>query len=256
MVTMAGHSHWAGIRHKKGAADKKRGKLFSKLARRIITAAKQGGGDIDTNLQLKYAVDAAKAANMPKDNISRAIKKGTGELPGAVYEELVYEGYGPGGVALQLEILTDNRNRITAEIRHIFDRRGAKLGETGCVGWMFDKKGLFTVDAGVVDEDTLMDAVIEAGADNVDLQSGVYEVTTEVGAFAGVRAALEEKGIETQMAQLANIPQSTVRIADIETARKLLALLEALEDNEDVQNVYANFDIPDEILETVEAEAG
>jgi YebC/PmpR family DNA-binding regulatory protein len=248
---MSGHSHWSGIKHKKGIADARRGKLFSKLARTIITAAKAGGGDPEMNLTLKYAIDAAKAANMPKDNIARAIKKGTGDVAGVSYEELIYEGYGPGGIALLVETLTDSRNRTSSEMRYIFDRRGGNLGATGCVAWMFDTKALFLVEEGAIDEEKLMDIAIDGGAENVELIGEVYEITADPALFSQVKKALEEAGVETQVAEIAKIPQNRIHVEDAAAARKLLALIEALEDQDDVQNVSANFDISDEILEDI-----
>ncbi|MHC4598387.1 MAG: YebC/PmpR family DNA-binding transcriptional regulator [Planctomycetota bacterium] len=249
---MAGHSHWAGIKHKKGVVDARRGKLFSKLARSIITAARLGGGDPDMNLRLKYAIDKARAANMPKDNIERAIKRGTGESGGDQYEELVYEGYGPGGLAVMVEALTDNRNRTASEVRKIFERRGGRLGESGCVEWMFDRQGLFTLDQSAIAEEDLVELAVEAGADNVELEEGIYEVTCEPTRFEGVRQAILARALETQVAEIARIPKSKIRAETEEDARKILRFMDDLEDLEDVQNVFANFDIPEDILKKIE----
>jgi YebC/PmpR family DNA-binding regulatory protein len=252
---MAGHSHWAGIKHKKGMVDARRGKLFSKLARVIITAARIGGGDPDMNLRLKYAIDKARDANMPKDNIERAIKRGTGELGASYFEELLYEGYASNGVAVMVEILTDNRNRTASEIRKIFERRGGNLGESGCVGWMFERKGLFTIDASAIPEEDLVDLAVEAGADNVESEEGLFEVTCEVSSFDAVRSAFEAKSLEMQVSEIARIPQSKIKIENVDQARKILALMDDLEEHEDVQNAFANFDIPDGIIQQIEEES-
>ena len=249
---MAGHSHWAGIKHKKAAIDKKRGKLWSKLARNIIMAAKDGGGDPAANLSLRYAIDKGKEANMPKDTIEKAIKRGTGELDGANYEEVLYEGYGTNGIAIMCEVLTDNRNRTASELRKIFDSRGGALGATGCVAWIFTKKGLFTVKADTTTEDALMEIALEAGAEDVQEAGDTFEITCSVEAFTAVREALEQKGLKTEVAELSQIPSNTVSVEDEEAARKVLALMEAIEDQDDVQEVYANFDIPDEIAAKLE----
>ena len=245
---MSGHSHWAGIKHKKAANDAKRGKVWSKIARVIIVAAKNGGGDPSQNLTLRYAIDKAKQANMPKDTISKAILKGTGDLAGATYEDVLYEGYAPGGVAIMVDGLTDNRNRTAPEIKKIFEKRGGSLGASGCVNWMFEKKGLFAVSTTGVEEDDLMEIVLNAGADDMDNIGEIYEITCEPAAFEDIKAALAENEIATKTAELSMIPQSTVPIGDAETAKKVLALMEEFEDHDDVQNVYANFDIPDEII--------
>ncbi len=248
---MAGHSHWAGIKHKKALIDAKRGKLWSKLARNIIVAAKAGGTDPGTNLSLRYAIDKAKDANMPKDSIGKAIKKGSGDLGGADYEEIVYEGYGCNGVAVLCEVLTDNRNRTAGEIRHIFDKRGGSLGATGCVGWMFHKKGLFTVNADSVDEDALMELALEAGADDVELNDDAFEITCSIDAYEHLKQTLKEKEVETKVAEISQVPDNYVNL-DQAAAKKILDLLEALEDHDDVQNVYANFDISPEIMKQLE----
>lgn len=250
---MAGHSHWANIKHKKGAADKKKGALFGKLSRAIIVAAQHGGGDPSMNLTLQYAVDKAKKASMPKDNIERAIKKGIGESSADQYFELIYEGYGPGGVAVLCDILTENRNRTAGEVRKIFEVHSGNLGSTGCVAWMFERKGLFLVPEDGIDEDTLFELVLEAGAEDVKHTGAAYEITCEADVFSQVSAALEAAGITPDVAEISRIPASTVEL-DAETGRKVLKLMEALEDNEDVQNVTANFNIPDEVMEEVTSE--
>jgi YebC/PmpR family DNA-binding regulatory protein len=248
---MAGHSHWAGIKHKKAAIDAKRGKLWSKLARGIIVAAKTGGGDPNANLSLRYAIDKAKDANMPKDTIEKAIKKGTGDLDGVTYEDVLYEGYGNNGVAIMCEVLTDNRNRTAAEIRKIFENKGGSLGASGCVAWIFHKKGLLIVEAGEADEETLMELAIEAGADDFETVGQVYEITCSVENFQTVKKALQEKEIPIQLAEMSQIPSNSVTL-DENGARKILALMDALEDQDDVQNVSGNFDIPDDILKKFE----
>mgnify|MGYP001193347139 CR=1 FL=1 len=247
---MAGHSHWAGIKHKKGLADKKRGKLFGKLSRAIIVAAQSGGGDPDTNLALRYAIDRARKSSMPKDNIERAVQKGCGEGGGIQFTEIVYEGYGAGGVAVLCVALTDNRNRTAGEVRKIFEVAGGNLGSSGCVAWMFDRKGLFTVDKQHVEEETLFEVALEAGADDVEEEGDVYQVTSSVESFQDVLQALQVAEIETQVSELAHVPQSTVEL-DASSGKKVLHLLEALEDQDDVQSVTANFSIPDEILAEV-----
>ena len=245
---MAGHSKWANIKHKKAREDAKRGKIFTKVTREIIVAARLGGGDPDKNPRLRRAIQKAKSVNMPKENIERAIKRGTGELEGVSYEEVVYEGYGPGGVAILVEAITDNRNRTVSEIRTIFSKHGGNLGEAGCVAWMFERKGLITVKD--VDEDLLMEVAIEAGAEDVSQEEGLFSVITAVEDLDRVREAIEEKGIKVESARLTYIPQSTVRVEG-EKAEKLIKLLDALEDHDDVQNVYANFDVPEEVLASI-----
>lgn len=244
---MAGHSHWAGIKHKKALVDAKRGKMWSKLSKAIIVAAKLGGGDPDANLRLRYAIDDAKAVSMPKDNIERAIKKGTGELASDAIEQVAYEGYGAGGVAVLCEIFTDNRNRTAPEIRKIFEMSDGKLGSTGCVAWMFDLKGLFLVPADRTDEDTLMELALEAGADDVRRDGDNFEITCEPPAYEAVSAALKQAGIQPEASQVAQMPQTTVDL-DADTARKVLKLMERLDDHDDVQSVSANFNIPDEVM--------
>ncbi len=245
---MSGHSHWAGIKHKKAANDAKRGKIWSKIAKMIIVAAKAGGGDPDQNLTLRYAIDKGKGANMPKDTIEKAIKKGTGELGAVNYEEVLYEGYAPGGIAIMLDGLTDNRNRTGPEIKKIFEKRGGSLGASGCVNWMFSKKGLITVKVEAIDEDALMEIALSAGADDMVNTGEVYELTCDPNAYDELKKALEEKEIPTEVAEISMVSQNTVPINSAETARKILALMEDFEDHDDVQEVYANFDIPDDIL--------
>jgi YebC/PmpR family DNA-binding regulatory protein len=244
---MAGHSHWANIAHKKGLIDAKRGKLWSKLSKAIIVAAKEGGGDPTSNLKLRYAINDAKAGNMPKDTIEKAIKKGTGELEGGNLEQALYEGYGPAGVAVLCEIYTDNRNRTAPEVRKIFELAGGKLGATGCVAWMFDRKGLAIVAKDKIDEDALMELAVEAGADDVRTDGDQYEVIAEPDAFAGVCSALEAAGITPDSTQLTRIPKDTVDVAG-DDARRVLKMMEALDDHDDVQTVSANFNIPDEAM--------
>lgn len=244
---MAGHSHWAGIKHKKALIDNKRGKLWSKLAKAIMVAARMGGGDPDANLRLRIAIDAAKAVSLPKENIQRAIKAGTGESKGDNLEETIYEGYAAGGVAVMCEIVTDNRNRTAGEIRKIFELGDGNLGSTNCVAWMFDRKGLILIPADKCDEDQLMEIAIEAGADDVKLDSGNYQVTCDPANFQAVVTAIEAAGIAPDVKEISRIPKNTVDL-DAETARKVLKLVEALDDHEDVQSVAANFNIPDEAM--------
>jgi YebC/PmpR family DNA-binding regulatory protein len=243
---MAGHSHWAKIKRAKATTDARRGRQWSKLARRIIVAARAGGGNPDENLQLRYAIDDAKAENVPKDTIANAIKKGTGELGGEDYEEVTYEGYGPGGVAIMVSCLTDNRNRTAPEMRKLFERAGGQLGASNCVAWMFAQKGVFVIPADKVDEDKLFELCLEAGADDVKREGDAFEVTCEVGSFSAVKRALEEAGVETLSAEIAMVPNNTVAVGE-DKAAQVLKLMESLEEHEDVQNVYANFDIPDDV---------
>jgi YebC/PmpR family DNA-binding regulatory protein len=250
---MAGHSHWANIQHKKGAVDKKRGALFGKLSRAIIVAARNGGADTDTNLTLRYAIDKAKQASMPKDTIERAIKKGVGDLEGQNYEEIVYEGYGPDGVAVLCNILTDNRNRTAGEVRKIFEIHGGNMGNGGCVSWMFERKGLFVIPAAATSEEALFELALEAGADDVKQTGDEFEVTCSVANFENVRTAIANAGLETEVAELAQIASTTVAL-DAASGRKVLRLMEALDENEDVQSVTANFEIPDAVMAEVAAE--
>ena len=244
---MSGHNKWSTIRHKKGAADAKRGKIFTKIIKEITVAAKLGGGDPNGNPRLRSAVDKAKAENMPKDNIERAIKKGTGELEGVNYEEIVYEGYGPGGVAVLVECMTDNRNRTVGDVRSTFTKCNGNMGETGCVSWMFDKKGLIVVGKDA-DFEKLFEVALEAGAEDVADEEEQYEVLTDPTAFIEVREALEKAGFAYESAEVTMIPQTMVKL-DGKNAENMLKLMDRLEDNDDVQNVYANFDISTEEME-------
>jgi YebC/PmpR family DNA-binding regulatory protein len=247
---MSGHSKWANIKHRKGAQDAKRGKIFTRLIKEITVAARMGGGgDADSNPRLRSAVAAAKNVNMPKDNIDRAIKKGTGELEGETYEEIRYEGYGPGGVAVLVDCMTDNRNRTVGEVRFAFTKSGGNLGESGCVAFMFDRKGSIIIDKEEVDEDELMEVVLEAGAEDVVEEETTFQVLTAPEDFDAVREELEKVGIKMVEAAISMIPQNTIEVAEEKKAASLMRLIDALEDNEDVQHVHANFDIPDEIME-------
>jgi YebC/PmpR family DNA-binding regulatory protein len=248
---MAGHSHWANIARKKSLIDHKRGKLWSKLAKGIMVAAKHGGGDPSANLRLRYAIIDAKAGNMPKDTIDRAIKKGTGELEGVNFEEILYEGYGPAGVAVLCDILTDNRNRTAGEVRKIFEIAGGKLGATGCVAWMFDRKGVLEIPANQTDEESLMDLALEAGAEDVRRSGDTFEVICDPDAYQSVCDAVDAAGLTTDMRKITRIPKDTVDL-DAENARSVLKLMEALDDHDDVQNVAANFNIPDEAIAAIE----
>lgn len=245
---MSGHSKWSTIRHKKGAADAKRGKIFTKIIKEIIVSARMGGGDPSGNPRLRAAVAAAKAENMPKDNIERAIKKGTGDLEGVSYEEVNYEGYGPGGVAVLVDVLTDNRNRAASDVRYIFSRHGGSMGEAGCVSWMFSKKGNIVFPKDAVSEETLLEVALEAGAEDVKDQEDLFEVTTSLEDFAAVRTAFDNQSLTYELAEITMVPQSTVAIEDEKVALQVLKLMDALEDCDDVQHAYANFDIPDKIL--------
>ena len=241
---MSGHSKWATIKHAKGAADAKRGQLFTKFIKEISIAARMGGGDPNANPRLRTAILKARAANMPKDNIERAIKKGTGELGGATYEEMLYEGYGPGGVAVLVEVLTDNKNRAAANVRNIFSKSGGNLGATGSVSYMFNRKGVIEYDAEVVNEDEMMEAGLEAGAEDIVAEDGVITVTTDPSDFESVLDALQAKGYESVSAEVSMVPD-TYSSLDEETTRKVLKLIDKLEEDDDVQNVYSNIDVPD-----------
>jgi YebC/PmpR family DNA-binding regulatory protein len=245
---MSGHSHWAGIKYKKAALDAKRGKVWSKIARMIIVAAKQGGGDPSANLSLRYAIDKAKAANMPKDTIEKAVKKGTGELEGTSFEEVLYEGYGPSGVAVMVEALTDNRNRTGPEIKRVFEKHGGSLGTSGCVNWMFSKKGLITVNTANAGEEQLLEIALNAGADDMQNTGEVFEITCDPSAYEELKTTLQEKEIATEVTEISMVPQSTIDINDEHIAKRIISLMETFEDHDDVQNTYANFDIPDEII--------
>jgi YebC/PmpR family DNA-binding regulatory protein len=247
---VSGHSKWATIKRKKGAADAKRGQLFSKLARAIIVAAKEGGPDPESNATLATAIQKARDNSMPKDNIERAIARGAGSGDGEAYESITYEGYGPGGVAILCLILTDNRNRAASDVRHIFSKHGGSLGTPGTVAWQFERKGIILVDADTTDEDTVMEAALDAGAEDITLDGTQWQVTTAPADFAAVRHGLEAAGLAYASADLTMIPKSTVEPTEPE-ARRLLKLVDALEDNDDVQEVFANFDISEEMLEAV-----
>ena len=249
---MSGHSKWSTIKRKKGAADAKRGKVFTRIMREITVATKMGGGDVEMNPRLRTAVAAAKAQNMPKDNIDRAIKKGTGELEGVSYEEINYEGYGPGGVAFLIECLTDNKNRAASDVRHILTKRGGSLAKSGAVSYLFESKGIFTFEKEGLDEDTIMEAALEAGADDVADEEDVWVVQCAMGDFHAVSEALTEAGLTPISAEVVKLPSTEVAISDAGEAAKVLALMEALDDADDVQNVYSNFDIDDEILAKME----
>jgi YebC/PmpR family DNA-binding regulatory protein len=244
---MSGHSHWATIKHKKGAIDAKRGKLFSKLSRAIIIAARHGGGDPEMNLKLRYAIDKARQVSMPKDNIERAVKRGTGEVEGLTFEEIVYEGYGPGGVAILVEVLTDNRNRTASEIRKIFERSGGKMGSAGSVGYLFERKGVFSVEASAIDEDKLMEIVLDAGADDMKRSGSTFDITCDPSAFNHVQEALKKSGVTPVVAEISQVPKAPVDV-EAETGKKVLRLMEALDDQDDAQNVYSNVNISEEMV--------
>jgi len=250
---MSGHSKWAGIKHKKAIVDAKRGKIFSKLIREITVAARTGGGDPSINARLRQAIERAKEANMPADNIKRAVQKGTGEIPGVSYEEIIYEGYGPSGVAILLNILTDNKNRTTSEVRHLFERNGGHLGGAGSVAWIFEKKGFITVDSNKCSEDELMEVALEAGAEDLRREGDTFEIIASLADFEKVKKAVKEKGIEYNLAEVTMIPKSVKKL-DTQVGKQLLRLIDALEEHDDVQHVYANFDIPDEVIEEMEKE--
>ena len=247
---MSGHSKWSTIKHKKGAADARRGKIFTKLIKEITVAARMGGGDPGANPRLRTAIAAAKAENMPKDNIERAVKKGTGELEGVSYEESIYEGYGPGGAAVLVESLTDNKNRAVSEIRHIFSKNGGSLGEGGCVAWMFQNKGYFVVEKSAVDEDTLMEAALEAGAEDVREDEGNFEVITDPEDFDAVKEALEKASIPFENAEVTKLTETFANLEG-KQAEQMYRLMEMLEDCEDVQKVYTNADIPEDVIEAM-----
>ncbi len=246
---MSGHSKWSTIKRKKGAIDAKRGKIFTRLIKEITVAARAGGGDPEGNPRLRTAVATAKTENMPKDNIARAIKKGTGEIAGEIYDEIMYEGYGPGGVAVLVECMTDNRNRTVADVRHFFAKSNGNLGESGCVSWMFEKKGLILIDKKLTTEEKLMDMALEAGADDVVEEESEFQVYTSPEEFENVRAALEVGGLIFIDASVSMIPKTTVEVTDEKIAKSLIKLMENLEDHEDVQNISSNFDIDDSLME-------
>jgi YebC/PmpR family DNA-binding regulatory protein len=247
---VSGHSKWSQIKHKKGQTDAKRGKIFTKIVKEISIAARLGGGDSDGNPRLRTAIEKAKEVNMPHDNIKKAVMKGTGELPGVSYEEYVYEGYGPAGVALMIEVMTDNKNRTLPEIRHMLGKSGGSLGETGCVSWMFDKKGYILVSKEKSSEDTVMSVALDAGAEDMrnDPNEENYEIITSPEDFTSVREALEKANIPISSAEVSMLPKNYV-VLDEKAAEQMLRLMDNLEDHDDVQNVYANFDIPDEVAE-------
>jgi YebC/PmpR family DNA-binding regulatory protein len=244
---MSGHSHWATIKHKKGAIDAKRGKLWSKLSRAIIIAAKNGGGDPTMNLKLRYAIDKARQVSMPKDNIERAIKRGTGELEGMHFEEITYEGIGPGGVALLVDVLTDNRNRTNGEVRKVFERCGGKMGSAGSAAYLFKRKGLFVVKAGGVDEDELLSLALDAGADDMKRVGDSYEIVCEPAAFNKVQEALQQHKLIADVAEITQLPLSPVDV-DAEAGKKVMRLIETLDDHDDVQNVYSNLHVTEELV--------
>lgn len=244
---MSGHSHWATIKHKKGAIDAKRGKLWSKLSRAIIIAARHGGGDPSANLKLRYAIDKARAVSMPKDNIERAIKRGTGDLEGVTYEEITYEGFGSGGVALLVDVVTDNRNRTAGEIRKTFEKGGGNMGSAGCVGYLFERKGVIGVSAIGQDEDTLMGIVLDAGAEDLKRTGDDYDITCDPANFSHVKSALEKAGVTPAHAEIQQVAKVNVD-TDLESAKKVMRLIDALDDHDDVQNVYSNLNLTDEVM--------
>jgi len=249
---MGGHSHWAGIKHKKALVDAKKGKVFTKLIREITIAAKIGGADLGSNARLRKAVDDAKAANMPAENVKRAIMKGTGQLPGTVYEEITYEGYGPASVAIIVECTTDNKNRTFAEIRKIFQNHGGAIGTSGCVSYMFSKKGVILVTKEDASEETLMDIALEAGAEDIKTSADGFEVITAPETFEAVKAALESKNIKLASAELTMLPSNEVAVSDVEAAGKIVRLIEALDEHDDTKEVYSNDKISDEVLAQIE----
>ena len=247
---MSGHSKWHSIKHRKGAVDARRGKLFTKLIKEITVATRLSGKDPDSNPRLRTAIAAARAENMPKENIDRAVKKGTGELEGTYYEEVTYEGYGPGGVAVLVEVLTDNRNRAVADVRHVFERHGGGLGAAGCVSWMFAQKGLILFRKDQIDEERLFEVALDAGAEDIKEGEKEFEVITEPSAFEQARTAIDSAGLKYMLAEITMVPKTTVNL-DGKNAQQMLTLMELLEDTEDVNHVYANFDIPDEVMEAI-----
>ena len=247
---MSGHSKWASIKHKKAAIDAKRCQLFTKLIKELTAAARSGGGNMETNIRLRTAVAKAKEGNMPWDNIEKAIMRGTGELPGVTYEEVTYEGYGPAGIAIMIDVVTDNKNRTTAELRNMMSKKGGNMAQAGAVSFMFQKKGFLTVDKKAIGEDKLMDIVLNAGAEDMKSEADVYEITTQPHDLESVKNALTAAKIPFENAEITMIPTSTIKIAEKNTANTILSLMDALEEHEDVQHVYANFDIPDELIES------
>jgi YebC/PmpR family DNA-binding regulatory protein len=245
---MSGHSHWATIKHKKGAIDAKRGKLWSKLSRAIIIAARHGGGDPTMNLKLRYAIDKARQVSMPKDNIERAIKRGTGDLEGQTFEELTYEGFASGGVAILVDILTDNRNRTNGEVRKIFERGGGHMGSAGCVAYLFERKGVLSVSSAGIDEDTLLGIILDAGADDLKLQGSLFDITCDPAHFSSVQEALAQNKITPVNAEITQLAKTTVDPPDLETAMKVIRLMEAIDDHDDVQYVYSNMTMNDAVM--------
>lgn len=250
---MAGHSKWANIKHKKARVDAQRGNMFTKIGKEITVAARSGGGNPDTNFRLKLAIQKAREANIPNDNINRAIQRGTGELEGAAFEEMVYEGYGPGGTAIMLEIMTDNRNRTAGEIRYLFSRHGGNLGESGCVAWMFDKKGLIIIDKQTlkISEEELMELILEAGADDMEIEDESIEITCAPDVFESLKRILDKNGITTEVAEVTMLPQNTLELFGSD-AVKAVKLADALENHDDVQNVYTNYDVDEAVLEAAD----
>lgn len=246
---MSGHSKWASIKHKKAAIDAKRGQLFTKVIKELTAAARAGGGNTETNIRLRAAIQKAKESNMPSDNIDKAIMRGTGELPGITYEESTYEGYGPAGIALFIEVVTDNKNRTTAELRNIMSKKGGNMASAGSVSFLFQKKGYIVVEKAAIDEDKLMNIVLDAGAEDLKSDDKIYEITTQPQDLEAVKKAISDKKIAMQSAESTMLPTTTIKITDKNTANSILALMESLEEHEDVQNVYSNFDIPDELIE-------
>lgn len=242
---MSGHSKWASIKHKKAATDSKRGKIFTKLIKEITIAARHGGGEPDKNPRLRTAIDRAKQANMPADNIDRALKKGTGELEGVTYEEFTMEGYGPGGVAIMVELMTDNKNRTAADIRTIFSKKNGNIAGAGSVSWIFEKKGYIEINKQVASEDSVMSIALDAGAQDMQTEEGIYSITTDPKDFENVKKALADNGIKSESVEITMLPKSTVKLTGV-AVKQILSLVEALEDSDDVQNVYANFDVPDD----------
>ncbi len=251
-TAMSGHNKWSTIKHKKGAADAKRGKLFSKLIKEITIAARVGGGDAEGNPRLRTAVLAARTANMPKDNIERAVKRGTGEIEGVNYEEITYEGYGPGGVAVLVEAVTDNKNRTVAEVRHIFEKHNGNLGESGCVAWIFQKKGMLEISADGLTEDDVMEVALENGAQDVQNEGSTFSITSEPADFEQLRAAVEAKGWKIELSEVTMIPQNTVKLEG-KKAEQMLKMMDALDDNDDLERVFANFDISEEEMMRISA---
>ena len=250
---MSGHSKWANIKYRKGAADLKKGKIFSKIAREITVAAKEGGGDIESNFRLRQVIEKARQANMPSDNVERAIKRGTGELPGVNYEKVVYEGYGPGGVAILIEALTDNKNRTTSDIRNILSKKGGNMASAGSVSWIFHRKGLITVDKKSIDEDTLLTLAIESGAEDMKSEGNSFEIITSPENFEAVQKAVQNKNIPMLSSEITMLPSNYIKLEGQE-AKRVLSLMDLLHSNDDVQQVYSNFDIPDEIIEEMSDE--